>query len=311
MKLTRMCAALSTLALSVHALPTIVETAQGTPTLSKLVGILTSKGYEGVLSALNSPGNFTIFAPNNDAFATPPCVSPENFPLFRELLKYHLLGKRVRTTDIVEGVLQFPHTLMDNGMLSSVPGGAVVSISKTGNEGRSVTLNFGLPNQNAKVVLADVECSNGVVHVIDQVMCFPGGTETTAKAAGLTELLSALTKADMGFTFDSGYSFTMLAPTNEAMRAAQWRALSKKALRAVLAYHVFYRASTDLRFTSTFVANEERLGTIQQGEQVIMTRKFRDIGPIKFNNATVVIPNVLVANGVVHVIDEVLLPKYF
>jgi transforming growth factor-beta-induced protein len=306
-----MCAALSTLALSVHALDTIVETAQATPSLSKLVGILTSPGYGDVLSALSSPGNFTVFAPNNDAFATPPCVSPENAPLFQEVLAYHLLGERVRSTDLAEG-LQFPHTLMDNGMLSSVPGGAVVSVSKSSS---GVYLNFGLPNQNAKVVLADVECSNGVVHVIDQVMCFPEGTEVTAKAAGLTELVSALTKADMGYTFDAGFSFTMLAPTNKAMRAAQWRTLSKEALRAILAYHVFYRTLTDrsIRFTSTFAGNEERLGTLQQGEEVIMTKKDKrpDVGPIMFNNATVVIPNVLVANGVVHVIDEVLLPKYF
>jgi len=142
-------------------------------------------GYKPVLDALSGPGNFTVFAPNNDAF-TKAGVDPSKVGFVTDVLMYHVLGVQVHSGALAP--LQFPNTLMTNNTVVNLGGkGQVLGISK--NE-HGVFINFGLGMAGtAKVVVADVQCSNGVVHIIDMVLIPPATTAATAKAADLYELL--------------------------------------------------------------------------------------------------------------------------
>jgi uncharacterized surface protein with fasciclin (FAS1) repeats len=117
---------------------TIVENAVATPVLSSLVSVLTAPGYEPVLNALNSPGNFTVFAPNNVAFAAAG-LDPKDVELVTQVLYYHVLGAVVKSGDLK--ALQFPSTLMsDTKYVNLGAKGQVLGVSSTA---AGVDINYG------------------------------------------------------------------------------------------------------------------------------------------------------------------------
>jgi transforming growth factor-beta-induced protein len=279
------------------AAKSIVETAQSVPSLSTLVKVLTTPGYEDVLKALSSPGNYTVFAPNDDAFQAAG-VDPSQVEVVKQVLYYHVLDAVVKSTDLA--ALQFPTSLMSNGKFVNLGGkGQVTGITKNAD---GVFINFGIPgvaDVTAQVIMADVECSNGVVHIIDRVLMFPKTVAETAVTAGLTELAAALTKADLVSAVDDTKTLTIFAPTNEAMKAAKWETLDLATLTAVLTYHVVPAVAY-----STDLTDGEKVPTLQ-GEDITLSISG---GVVKANGATVVVANALTQNGVVHVIDQVLIP---
>ena len=80
----------------------IVETAVDTPQLSTLVAVLTLPGYAPVLNLLQGPGPFTVFAPNNAAFAAAN-IDPNQIPVVTAVLQYHVIGASVLSTDLAQG----------------------------------------------------------------------------------------------------------------------------------------------------------------------------------------------------------------
>jgi uncharacterized surface protein with fasciclin (FAS1) repeats len=133
---------------------TIVELAAETPELSTLV---TAVKAAGLVETLNQKGPFTVFAPTNDAFAALPdgvledLMKPENKEKLMSILTYHVVPGEVMSSDLSDG-------LKANTV-----------------EGQSITfdLSDGVKVNDASVALADVRASNGVVHVIDQVILPP------------------------------------------------------------------------------------------------------------------------------------------
>jgi uncharacterized surface protein with fasciclin (FAS1) repeats len=132
----------------------IVELAAGTESLSTLV---TAVKAAGLVETLQSAGPFTVFAPTNAAFEALPegvlasLLKPENKDQLVAVLTYHVIGAKVMSTDLKEG--QKATTVQGEEVTISLKGGASVS--------------------GAKVVTADIAASNGVVHVIDQVILPP------------------------------------------------------------------------------------------------------------------------------------------
>ena len=135
---------------------TVVGLAVATPALSTLVAAVKAGGLVGALSA---KGPFTVFAPTNDAFAAlgaavPTLLRPENKALLDKVLEYHVIaGHAVMASQIM------------NGMTASTLEGQSL---KFGINGGVVSVN------DAKVSKANIKASNGVVHVIDKVLLFPG-----------------------------------------------------------------------------------------------------------------------------------------
>ena len=131
----------------------IVAVASTTEGFSTLVAALEAAG---LVETLQGEGPFTVFAPNDDAFAALPegllekLLLPENVEVLKSILTYHVVSGAVYSTDVVAGDV------------ATVEGSNITLATDTG-----VTVN------GANVVLADVEASNGVIHVIDAVILPP------------------------------------------------------------------------------------------------------------------------------------------
>lgn len=132
----------------------IVELAMGTESLSTLV---TAVKAAGLVETLTSSGPFTVFAPTNEAFAALPSgtletlLKPENKQMLIDVLTYHVVSAKVMSTD-----------LSDGQMAATVQGESI-----------TVDLSDGVMISGAKVAAADIKASNGVVHVINQVILPP------------------------------------------------------------------------------------------------------------------------------------------
>ncbi len=134
----------------------IVETAIATPALSTLVAAVVAGE---LVETLQSEGPFTVFAPVNEAFAALPAgtvdtlLLPENIADLQGILTYHVVPGKVMSSDLTDGM-----------------------VVRTVN-GESITINVGAAgvsiNGGANVVIANIETSNGVVHVIDSVLLPP------------------------------------------------------------------------------------------------------------------------------------------
>jgi len=280
---------------------TIVENAIATPALSDLVGVLTTKGYEPVLKALSGPGNFTVFAPDNNAFKEAN-VDPSDVDVVTQVLYYHVLGNRVSSQDLK--VDQFPTTLMTDSKYVNRGGhGQVLGVYKLHDK---VFVNFGLPGSirhTAEVVVADVECSNGVVHVINRVLFFPNVVSKMAQEERLRTLVAALSKADLVSAVDTTKSITVFAPDERAFeKAGGIDKLSKDTLTKILTFHVVPAVAF-----STDLTDGQELPTLNGGKLKVSIERER----VRINGCDVIWANAITENGAVHVIDCVLMPPSY
>ncbi|QDV38066.1 fasciclin domain-containing protein [Tautonia plasticadhaerens] len=136
---------------------TIVETAAGNDAFSTLVAAVKAADLVEVLS---SEGPFTVFAPTDEAFAKLPegtlesLLKPENKEKLATILKYHVVPGKVMAADVAE---------LDGEEVATAAGPkATITVA-----GSTVMVD------KAKVVKTDIECSNGVIHVIDSVILPP------------------------------------------------------------------------------------------------------------------------------------------
>lgn len=240
---------------------------------------------------MSSPGNYTVFAPNNKAFAAAG-LDVADVAKVTAIIEYHILGSVVLSTDLKSQ--QFPRSIMTDPDYVEL-GGAGQALDVAMSDGVWIYFRTGA----AKVILADVLCSNGVVHVIDMVLMLPLSTPATVGAAKLNTLAKALTMTGLLDAVDLTPSLTIFAPTDEAFAAlGDINAIPMKTLAAVLEYHVVPAVAY-----SVDVQN----GTLPTllGQELKIT-----VGKnIKINGATDVIAlNILTKNGVIHIIDKVLIP---
>jgi uncharacterized surface protein with fasciclin (FAS1) repeats len=147
--------------------------------------------------------------------------------------------------------------------------------------------------------MQDVNFTGGVIHVIDRLLVLPEVPSETLAAAGLTSLRGALNKTNLIEAVDTTPDVTIFAPSNEAFRniGSALANISDEDLTNVLSYHVVKGTvgySSGLENGTTLTTLSGNNLTITIGEE----------GRIFVNSARVTIADVLVANGVVHVIDE-------
>lgn len=294
--------------LSVAAALAGLAVAQDTPSLAAALNsssdLSTLQGLvpQNVLETLSGASNITILAPSNAAFEK---VSQEqlsaltsNPGLLTALLQYHVLNGSYLASAIPDDGAFVP-TLLTDKMYTNVTGGQVVH-AKT--EDDKVVFFSGNMN-NSTVTTANVNFTGGVVHIIDNVLTIPGLVSDVAAAAGLTSVRGALVQANLVDTVNTTPDLTIFAPSNDAFRniGSALPNLTTDDLTKILTYHV---VAGTVGY-STGLANGTSLQTVN-GENITVT--INDDG-IFVNNAEVIIADVLVANGVVHVIDEVLNPN--
>jgi len=276
----------------------VVQVAQDQPNLSSLVTALTK--FPDLVATLSGPGKFTVFAPDNDAFAallaTVGQTSIDDVPetVLKSLLQYHV---------ITSGAVLSKQLAAGN-------------FSTANTESIAVTTMGGiLLNGSAKVLTADVKATNGVVHIIDQVLV-PASisrfVNTVVEPAyfnkNFTTLIAAVTAASPSIleTLLSSSKKTLFAPTNDAFTAAGITTLPDRAtLDAVLTYHVIGSQVMANQLPSNTAPSNTAITTL--GGVFYLSN--RGSNGVFINGSTrVVATDIMADNGVVHVINRTLLP---
>jgi transforming growth factor-beta-induced protein len=273
----------------------IVEIAAGNPDFSSLVAAVTKAD---LVATLSGAGPFTVFAPTNAAFTAllgklDTTLDKLTKEALTPILTYHVVSGKVLAADVVK--LKKASTVNGSDVRIEVAGSSVKIIGGSG---------------PAMVTMTDIMASNGVIHVIDVVLLPPGDIPTVASGnADLSSLVAALTRANLVDALKADGPFTVFAPTNAAFTAllatnAAWKTLNDiplATLTDVLKYHVV--AGT--KAYSEDVVKLTKVATLLTGKEVSINAT----AGVKLNGTTTVTAvDVLAKNGVVHVIDKVLLP---
>merc|ERR1712070_171980 len=271
----------------------------GTDSLSSLNDLVGN--YPDFAATLASWENVTILAPSNDALETLMNSDAgsmlDNDQFVQSLLRYHVLQSTVYASDIIQTPV-FAPTYLNSSMYSNVTGGQVAEARMQDDEVQFVS---GL-KQVSTVAQPNVNYTNGVGHIIDEVLMIPGNLSSTAQNANLTAFLGAAENASIASTLLGAEDLTIFAPSNSAFQdiGSLVGNLTMEQLANILSYHVINGTvaySSDLSNTS--------LPTLEGSDVQITISN----GSVMVNNATVTNANILFAGGVIHVIDQVLNPN--
>jgi uncharacterized surface protein with fasciclin (FAS1) repeats len=238
---------------------------------------------------LKGEGPFTVFAPTDDAFGALPEGTVEallgDIPALTDILLYHVVPGNVLAEDVVN--FTSAETVQgDNVMIRVMDGKVMVD--------------------GAEVIITDIQASNGVIHVIDSVILPPSQdiTEIAIADGRFTNLVAALGAADLVETLQGDGPFTVFAPTDDAFAALP--AGTVDALLAdipTLTDILFYHVVSGEVFSSDVVALSS--AETVQGQPVLINNAD---GKVMINDAEVIITDIRATNGVIHVIDSVILP---
>lgn len=254
----------------------------------------------GLVQTLNSAGTFTVFAPTNSAFEDlflergVSSIDEMSDDEVNSILLYHVLGDVVESSELSDGYVP---TLNTNGP----DGSAVDLLVEVLNSGAA--LNF-----VTNVTTADIDADNGIVHVIDRVLTPPSIVEIAVINPRFNSLLDAIFSADLVDALSAAGPFTVFAPTNEAfdglLTALGVSAVSEipiDMLTNVLLYHVVSGnvRSTDLASGIVPTLNETNSIDVNTDNGVLLN------GAIN-----VVEADIQGTNGVIHFIDQVLVPEF-
>ena len=276
----------------------IVDIAAGIEDFSILVAALQKADLVG---ALQGEGPFTVFAPTNAAFEqllSDLGITAQDFlnhPQLADVLLYHVVAGQVLSTDLSDGMM--PATLSGETI--------------------KVDLSSGVSINASKVTSLDVLAKNGVIHIIDAVLVPPTFAlsqepktvvDIALSSDDFSILVSLLQKADLVGALQGEGPFTVFAPTNAAFEAAL-KALNVSAsdlmnqpdLSKILLYHV-----VSGKVMSTDLSNGLQAPTLN-GESLV----FDLSSGVNVNKSAVIAADLVAGNGVVHVVDAVLIPENF
>lgn len=273
--------------------PNIVEVAAKAGKFNTLLAAAKAAGLAGTLA---SKGPFTVFAPTDAAFSKLPkgtvesLLKPENKAQLASILTYHVVAGKVLAAKVVG--MKSANTVHGSALPISVEGGKVTVAG-------------------ANVIATDVMASNGVIHVIDAVMMPPAPNlvEVASKAGSFKTLLAAAKAAGLANTLANGGPFTIFAPTDEAFAklpegtvASLLKPENKGKLQAILKHHVVsgkVMSGAAIKLSAAPTLNGTKLALKFDAKA-----KKLHVGA-----GTVISADVEASNGVIHVVDSVLLPQ--
>ncbi len=278
----------------------IVEVAAANPNFTTLVSAVQTAG---LTPTLTGPGPFTVFAPTNEGFNR---FLTDNNQTAEELLASNAL-ETVLTYHVIGA--EVPASAVAPGRVNTVAGAPFfVSVAPD----NSIWING-----SAQVVQTDVTASNGIIHVLDYVIVPP--TQNIAQIAiasseaatpEFTHLVAALIRADLASAVSGGIDddLTVFAPTDAAFEAlftalgvTSVNEIPLETLTNVLLYHV-----VPARAFSQDLRNGATLPTLLENATLSV-----DLNNLRINDSGLVESglNIHATNGVIHVIDTVLLPE--
>lgn len=253
----------------------------------------------GLAETLDMSGTFTIFAPTDDAFKaagfpTAEAVTSADADVLKSVLLYHALGTAV-SSSAAQGFNATPVTTLSGK-----------DFYVTGKDG-SVWVN------NAKVIGKDVMASNGIIHVIDKVLMPPTQdlVQLAQSNANLSVLVAAVIKAGAVDLLKSAGPYTVFAPTNKAFEDllqklgfASLNEVPNDLLLKVLQYHVLQGRVFSYQLSEGLMP-----ATLETSKLTIsLTSGAAVKGELNTTPSNILTVDILATNGVVHVIDQVLLP---
>lgn len=281
----------------------IVDTAVAAGNFKTLVAAVEAAG---LVDTLKGEGPFTVFAPTDDAFKALPAGTVDTLLKdpkgdLTQILLYHVLPGKVMAADVKDGL-----------EAKTVQGSPVTFKI----DGQNVMIN------QAKIVTTDIVASNGVIHVIDAVIMPPAksaeAAPAEAKAADIVDtavaagkfktLVAAVEAAGLVETLKGKGPFTVFAPTDEAFAALPAGTVDallkdpKGDLTKILLYHV---VEGKVMAADVAKMDGQMVKTVSGGELTIKV----DSGKVAINSSNVITADIETSNGVIHVIDAVLLPK--
>jgi transforming growth factor-beta-induced protein len=278
----------------------VIDTVLTPPTT--VASTLQARGFSTLLTAINAAGlsgalnggMFTVFAPTEDAFAALPAgtlqdlLLPANQAQLVSVLQYHLVGGPQKASE-----------LLGAGERTSVEG--PLHFYGVGASGATVN--------TTPITGFNIPCTDGIVHVVSEVLLPPGDVVDRAVELGFNTLAQLLSDASLVATLQGQGPFTVFAPTDAAFAALPPATLASltnpanvAALQQVLTYHVVadaLQASEVIAAASLTTVNGADI-TVDASSGVVLN-----------GSSTVTATNVFAANGLIHVIDTVLLPPGF
>lgn len=272
---------------------TIAGIASGDTTFSILVAALNKAG---LVSTLNGTGNFTVFAPQNSVFRKyaitekfiNDMTDSADIADLKNLLLYHVLGSEVKSTQLTNAY--------------------VPTLFLVGTNGVSLQVNIAPVKLNAEVnvTTADVDASNGVIHIIDDLLFPPTVVDIAMNNPLFTSLVAAVSKAELVETLDETENITVFAPVNQAFTDINFQldSVNKDALTPILTAHVL---GSQVR--SGQITNGQKVGTLNKAvELTFNTSSGVKLSGGKTTDASVIAADIQATNGTVHVINKVILP---
>lgn len=268
-----------------------------------------------LVDALKADGPYTVFAPTDDAFAAlleetemsaEDLLAAENLS---DILLYHVVAGEFNAEAVIELVGDSDYVLVDT--LAGTPVKVSVDMG-------NVYVN------DAMVAMPDVEASNGVIHVVDSVIMPPSQTITdiVVESAGMEEdaefttLLAAVSEAELAEALAGEGPFTVFAPTDaafadalEALDISAEDLLASEDLSSILLYHV-------VSGEEALYSNDVAAALEDAGDDGIMVETMNgasftvtaDDDGIYVDGAQIIMTDIMASNGVIHVIDAVILP---
>lgn len=270
----------------------IADTAIASDDLSSLVGALQRAG---LVDTIKGDGPFTVFAPTNDAFAA--FLTDNGFAALDDV-----------PVDVLTEVL-LNHVVAGTNLSTGLSTGYISSSSTAGVDGKALSLyvdiSDGVKINGSTVTTADVEASNGVVHIVDKVIDLPNIVDHAVNNSALATLVGLLT-ADGDTTFtdilsSTEESYTVLAPVNDGFTA--FMNDNDNEIGNILSNHVIVGSSlaaSDLSntYVNTFAKNAD-------GDFLSLYVNTDD--GVKFNGgSTVAIADIVATNGIIHAVTEVI-----
>ncbi|MBX2838443.1 MAG: fasciclin domain-containing protein [Gammaproteobacteria bacterium] len=278
----------------------ITDIAASEADFSTLVAALQATGLDTVLADENA--TFTVFAPTNEAF---------------EKLGQETINALLGDTDTLRNILLY-HVVADaavdaqtavslSGSLVEAANGDDISVNTVGD---SLFIN------DSEVIATDILASNGIIHVIDTVLLPPNNTdpvhtsnivETAAAAGDFKTLSAALVATGLDATLaDEDQEFTVFAPTDSAFEALGQDTIDglladPDALSSILLYHVLSGAVDS---TTAISLAGNTVSTINGADIELSLRD----GSLFVNDSRVITTDIIASNGIIHVLDAVLIP---
>jgi len=278
----------SAMPLSVHA-----DQSKDIPTNASETGVhnslVAALQHANLVATLGGPGPFTVFAPTDQAFTDAGINlndfdTPEENQTLSEILLHHVVSGSVASADVKDGMMA---TTVNGDKIKFTVSNGAVSVGA------------------AQVTTPDVLASNGIIHVIDKVLMPPVDIPATAQTTGIhNSLVAAVIQADLLPTLQGPGPFTVFAPTDQAFTDAGIDLASldtpagKQQLSDILLYHVVSAEVPAKNVSDCMLADAAN------GQPLSFT-----VGDgVMVNDANVTLTDVITSNGLIHVIDKVLMP---